>query len=64
LQVRDSVVQAAILSLKHSFTVQNFARGAPLGDLTVNGSITQKFRGPVRTTGPTGYLKEMPTTAE
>jgi hypothetical protein len=55
---RDPVVQAAILSLKHSFTVQNFANGAPLGDLTVNGSISQRFRGPVGTTGPTGYLKE------
>ncbi len=28
-----------------------------LGTLTVNGAISQKFRGPVGTTGGTGYFK-------
>jgi hypothetical protein len=42
-------IDAAILSLNHSFYVQNWATGAPLGVLTVSGVITQKFRGPVGT---------------
>jgi hypothetical protein len=40
-------VDAAILSLQHSFTVDNYYCGTPLGTLTVNGVIGQKFRGPV-----------------
>lgn len=55
---RDPVVQAAILSLQHSFTVQNFRIGARLGTLTVDGSISQRFRGPVGTNAPSGYLKD------
>jgi len=42
-------VDAAILALDHSFYVQNWNRGAPLGNLTVNGVITQEFRGAVGT---------------
>ena len=45
----DPTIDAAILSLNHSFYVQNWATGAPLGTLTVNGVITQEFRGPVGT---------------
>jgi Tfp pilus assembly protein PilX len=57
-------VDAAILALDHSFYVQNWNRGAPLGDLTVNGVITQKFRGAVGTFSgnppviQTGYNKQ------
>ncbi len=40
-------IDAAILSLQHSFTVDNYYCGPPLGTLTVNGVIGQKFRGPV-----------------
>jgi Tfp pilus assembly protein PilX len=40
-------IDAAILSLQHSFTVDNYYCGTPLGTLTVNGVIGQKFRGPV-----------------
>ena len=40
-------IDAAILSLQHSFTVDNYYCGSPLGTLTVNGVIGQKFRGPV-----------------
>jgi hypothetical protein len=40
-------VDAAILALQHSFTVDSYFCGAPLGTLTVNGTIAQKFRGPV-----------------
>jgi len=40
-------IDAAMLSLNHSFTVDNYYCGAALGTLTVNGTIGQKFRGPV-----------------
>src|SRR5581483_4992263 len=47
-------IDAAILSLNHSFYVQNWSTGSPLGNLTVNGVIAQKFRGPVGTFGGSG----------
>jgi hypothetical protein len=59
----DPTVDAAILALDHSFFVQNWNKGAPLGNLTINGVITQEFRGAVGTfqgTPPviqTGYNK-------
>ena len=62
---RVTRIDAAILSLNRSFLVQNFntgttfsATGRPV--LTVNGTIAQKFRGPVGTSGGssfTGYRK-------
>ena len=52
-------VDAAILSVKHTFQVQNFDKGASRGDLKVWGAIAQKFRGTVGTgTGTTGYSKK------
>jgi hypothetical protein len=55
-------IEAAILALQHSFTVDNYYCGAPLQDLTVFGAIAQKFRGPVGTGGSSGvthgYLKD------
>lgn len=54
-------IDAAILALAHSFTVDHYYCGAPLGTLTVNGVIAQMFRGPVGTGGDTvatGYLKD------
>jgi hypothetical protein len=55
-------VDAAILALNHSFTVDSYFCGAPLGRLSINGTIAQKFRGPVgRGSGGTvvnGYLKD------
>jgi hypothetical protein len=59
----DVRIEAAILSLAHSFIVDNYACGARLGTLTVKGAIAQKFRGPVGTfpsaanPGGTGYTK-------
>lgn len=50
-------VDAAILSLTHSFIVDNYWCGQSLGTLTVNGAIAQNFRGPVGTSGGTGYIK-------
>jgi hypothetical protein len=45
----DPTVDAAILALSHSFYVQNWTKGAPLGTLTINGVITQEYRGAVGT---------------
>lgn len=50
-------IHAAILALAHSFIVQNCEEGAQPGTITVNGVIAQKWRGPVGTSGGTGYLK-------
>jgi hypothetical protein len=54
-------VDAAILALNHSFTVDSYFCGSPLGTLTVKGTIAQEFRGPVGTGSgsniSTGYLK-------
>jgi len=53
-------IQAAMLALQHSFTVDNFWCGDPLGNLTVLGAIAQRFRGPVGRFGSpnTGYVKD------
>jgi hypothetical protein len=40
-------IDAAILALNHSFLVDNYYCGNPLGTLQVNGAIAQKFRGTV-----------------
>jgi hypothetical protein len=57
----DISIDAAILSLAHSFIVDNYFCGATLGTLTIFGAIAQKFRGPVGTssngTPVTGFLK-------
>ena len=54
-------VDAAILALNHSFTVDRYYCGAPTGTLTINGVIAQQFRGPVGTGSgggiSTGYVK-------
>ena len=51
-------IDAALLSIDHSFIVDHYDCGASLGTLTVNGAISQKFRGAVGTTGGTGYIKD------
>jgi hypothetical protein len=55
-------IDAAILSLLHSFTVDNYDCGSKLGLLTVKGAIAQKYRGAVGTggssSGGTGYIKD------
>ena len=53
----DVSIDAAILSLAHSFVVDNWRCGNRLDDLTVNGAIAQKYRGAVGTTAPSGYDK-------
>ncbi len=57
-------MDAAILAIQHSFIVDHYNCGNPLGNLTVNGAIAQKFRGVVGTFNPstgaaaTGYRKQ------
>jgi hypothetical protein len=53
-------IHAAMLSVKHSFTVQTYNLGDKLGNLTVFGTIAQLYRGPVGTSGSpgTGYFKD------
>jgi Tfp pilus assembly protein PilX len=57
----DITVQAAILSVNHSFTVDNYGCGALEGYLTIKGAIAQNFRGTVGTgigtSSATGYIK-------
>jgi hypothetical protein len=55
--VKNVRIDAAILSLQHSFIVDNYDCGGSLGTLNVKGAIAQKFRGAVGTTGGTGYIK-------
>jgi hypothetical protein len=54
-------IYAAILSVQHSFRVQNYASGSPLGNLTIIGAIAQQYRGIVGTfngsSSQTGYIK-------
>jgi Tfp pilus assembly protein PilX len=58
----DVKIQAAILSLQHSFILDNHDCGSPLGKLTVEGVIAQLYRGTVSThssgTVKSGYLKD------
>lgn len=57
--VRVSRIDAAILSLSHSFMVDNYDCAGAEGTLTVNGAIAQLFRGVVGTgNGSTGYIKD------
>ena len=57
----NPVIDAAILSINHSFIVDNWACGTSLGNLTVLGAIAQEYRGTVGThSGSTivsGYSK-------
>lgn len=61
-QLGDVSIDAAILSLNHSFTVDGYYCGTKRGTLHVYGAIAQKYRGPVGTGGNsvlgTGYLKD------
>ena len=58
--MHDITIDAAILALTHSFTVDAYECGNKLGTLTVRGAIAQKYRGPVGTggSGGSGYTKD------
>jgi len=58
----DVQIDAAMLSVQHSFLADNYDVGAHMGDLVIHGAIGQNFRGPVgqtniTNTGP-GYTKD------
>ena len=57
--ISNPTIYAAILATNHSFIVDNFNCGAPLGTLSIQGSVEQIYRGTVGTFGSssTGYLK-------
>jgi hypothetical protein len=57
LLANNRTINAAILSVAHTLAVQNYAVGSSRGTLTILGSIAQKFRGAVGTSGGTGYTK-------
>ncbi|WP_431804004.1 hypothetical protein [Microbacterium sp. bgisy203] len=58
---KDRTIHAAILSVAHTFQVQNYSVGGKRGNLTVLGAIAQKYRGPVGTSSGgvinNGYIK-------
>jgi hypothetical protein len=58
----DATINAAILSVNHSFGVMNYADGDDLGTLHVNGAIAQRYRGIVGTNSGgsvvSGYAKD------
>jgi len=61
---QNPTIQAAILSVNHSFWVQRYDVGAAsgVGTLHIDGAIAQRYRGPVGTTSSgtpnTGYVKQ------
>jgi Tfp pilus assembly protein PilX len=54
----DVEIDAAILSLQHSFINDNHDCGGHLGTLKIVGGIAQNFRGPVGLVDGTGYTKD------
>jgi len=62
--VGDVTIEAAILAVAHSFIVDNFGCGVPLGTVHIKGALAQKFRGRLAGTGTAdggvtaGYLKD------
>jgi hypothetical protein len=50
-------IDAAVMSVQHTFQVQNFDQGSLRGTLYVHGAIAQQYRGTVGTVGATGYSK-------
>lgn len=55
-KLQSPTIDAAILSINHSFIVDHYDCGNSLGTLTIHGAISQKFRGPVGR-GSSGYTK-------
>ncbi len=64
LPVSSLEIDAAILAIKGSFIVQNWAYGTHMGTLSLHGALGQKFRGTVGTvssgscTSGNGYCKD------
>jgi hypothetical protein len=53
-------IDAAMLTLQHSFMVDNYANGSsnPQPYLSIHGAIAQRYRGAVGLVGSAGYLKD------
>lgn len=58
--LKNPVIDAAILALNHQFDAHNYDQGASLDDVTIEGAISEDWRGPVGTEGETdtGYVKQ------
>jgi hypothetical protein len=58
--LQDPVIDAAMLALNHQFDAHNFDQGSALGNISINGAISEDWRGPVGTFGGgnTGYVKQ------
>ena len=57
--LKNPVIDAAILSTKHSWGVDNYSCGGELGDITIWGSIAENFRGRVTCCASGGiYIKD------
>jgi hypothetical protein len=54
---KNRTIDAAMLSVAHTFQVQNYDSGTQLGKLNVLGAIAQEFRGPVGRPGSSGFSK-------
>ncbi|MCD6727217.1 MAG: hypothetical protein LT070_08255 [Solirubrobacteraceae bacterium] len=60
-QIGSVRIDSSLMALNHSFMVDYYFCGGPLGTLTVTGAIIQKYRGPVGQGGSTiadGYIKD------
>ncbi len=51
-------IYASLQTLQRSFWVHSYDKGSSQGKLSVRGSIAQKWRGAVGTSGGTGYQKD------
>jgi type II secretory pathway pseudopilin PulG len=56
--IKNITIDAAILSLNHSFIVDHYDCGSSLGTVTINGALAQKYRGPVGQ-GEDGYQSKV-----
>lgn len=54
---KNRTIYAAILSVGHTFMVQNYDIGPARGSLNIYGAIAQEYRGTVGTAAGNGYIK-------
>lgn len=52
----NPIVSAVSLAMAHSFLVNAFTEGAPLGTLSIFGTVDEQWRGPVGTVSSSGTL--------
>jgi hypothetical protein len=58
--LQNPIIDAAMLALNHQFDAHNFDQGSALGNISIEGAISEDWRGPVGTSGGgnTGYVKQ------